>query len=84
MKENIQGWTESVNILAGVAPKHPQSAYSGPQNSLQHEWAFVQRVTPGVRDSFDPLEDALKETFVPLYSSQGPSRKGQEGPVLPV
>ena len=54
-----------MNILAGVAQKDPHSAYSGLKKSLQQEWAFVQRVTPGVRDSFDPLEDALKETFVP-------------------
>ena len=52
-------------ILVGVAQKHSQSAYAGLQNSLQQEWAFVQRVTPGVGDSFGPVETALKETFVP-------------------
>ena len=25
----------------------------------------MQRVTPGIGDSFGPVEDALKETFVP-------------------
>ena len=50
LKEKIQGWTESVNILSRVAQKHPQSAYAGLQKSLQQEWAFVQRVTPGVGD----------------------------------
>ena len=67
LKENIQGWTESVNILAGVAQKHPQSTYAGLKKSLQQEWDFVQRVTPGVGDSFGPAEDALKETFVPAF-----------------
>ena len=42
----IQGWKESVAILAGVALKHPQSAYAGLQKSLQQDWAFLQRVTP--------------------------------------
>ena len=65
MEAKIKGWTESVAILAGVAPKHPQSAYTGMQKSLQQEWAFVQRVTLGVGDSFGPVETALKETFVP-------------------
>ena len=63
--EKIKGWTESVEILAGVSRKHPQSAYAGLQKSLQQEWAFVQQVTPGVGDSFGSVETDLKEIFVP-------------------
>ena len=51
----IKGWTESVDILAGVSQKHPQSSYAGLQKSLQQEWAFVQPVTPGVSDAFGPV-----------------------------
>ena len=65
LAENIKGWAESVEILAGVSRKHPQSAYEGLQKSLQQEWAFVQRVTPGIGNAFGPVETALKETFVP-------------------
>ena len=61
----IKGLTESVEILAEVSRKHPQSAYAGLQKSLQQEWAFMQRVAPGVGDAFGPVETALKETFVP-------------------
>ena len=35
LRDKIQGWTESVKILAGVAHKHPQSTYAGLQKSLQ-------------------------------------------------
>ena len=55
-------------ILSGVARKHPKSAYAGLKKSLQKEWEFVQRVTPGVGDSFGPVETVLKETFVPALS----------------
>ena len=61
----IKGWTESVDILAGVAQKHPLSAYVGLQKSLQQEWEFVQQLTLGVGNSFGPVETALKENFVP-------------------
>ena len=53
-----------MKLLAGVAHNHLQSDYSGLQKSLQQEWAFVQRVTPGVRDAFGPVEEAVKEIFV--------------------
>ena len=65
IKEKVQGWTELVSLLAGVAHKHPQSAYAGLQKSLQQELAFVQRVTPGVGEAFGPVEEALREIFVP-------------------
>ena len=34
MQEKVEGWAESVRTLAGVARKHPQSAYAGLQKSL--------------------------------------------------
>ena len=33
----VEGWAASVKTLAGVARKHPQSAYAGLQKSLQQE-----------------------------------------------
>ena len=65
LEEKVQGWKELVAILAGVSLKHPQSAYAGLQKSLQQEWAFVQRATPGVGAAFSPVEEALCEVFVP-------------------
>ena len=54
-----------MNILAEVARKYPQSAYTRLQKSLQQEWAFIQRVTPVVGDSLGPVEEALKDTYMP-------------------
>ena len=72
MADKIKGSTESVEILSGVSQKHPQSAYAGLQKSLQQEWAFVQRVTPGVGNAFRPVEMAPKETFLPaLFEGLG-------------
>ena len=67
LAEKVQGWTESVNVLAGVAHKHLQSVYVGLKNSLQQEWAFVQRLTPGVGGAFGPVEEALQEIFFPAF-----------------
>ena len=52
----VQKWTELVKTLPRVAFNHLQSDYSGLQNSLQQEWAFVQQVTPGIGDAFGPVE----------------------------
>ena len=56
-----------MGTLAGLSRKHPQSAYAGLNNSIQKEWAFVQRVTPGIEDVFGPVEKALQETFLSAF-----------------
>ena len=48
MGDKITGWEKSVETLSRVSCKHPQSAYAVLQKSLQQEWSFVQRVTPGI------------------------------------
>ena len=50
--------------MAGVACHHPQTTYAGLQKSLQKEWFFVQRVTPGIWMAFQAVEDELRDTFL--------------------
>ena len=57
VKTKVEGWAKSVKTLAGMAIKHPQCAYAGLQKSLQQEWSFVQRVTPGIGAEFGPVEE---------------------------
>ena len=64
LADNITGWADSVENLAGVSRKHPQCAYAGMQKSLQQGWSLVQQVTPEIGDAFFPAEKALRETFV--------------------
>ena len=59
MKEKVEEWADSVRTLSGVAHKHPQSVYAGLQKSLQQEWAFMQRVTPGIGKAFGPVEEEI-------------------------
>ena len=64
VRTKVEGWVESVKTLAGVARKHPQSAYAGLQKSLQQEWAFVQRVTPGTGEEFGSVEEEIAKVFL--------------------
>ena len=53
-----------VQDVVGVARKHLQFAYTVLQNSLQQEWAFMQRVSPNVGDDFVSVEQTLRDAFV--------------------
>ena len=54
-----------VNVLAKIARRHPQSAYTGLGMSLQSEWQYLQRTVPGVGTLIGPIEEALREKFFP-------------------
>ena len=52
-------------MLAAVACKHPQAAYTGLQKYLQQEWTFVQHATQGLGEYLKLLEKAFQEEFLP-------------------
>ena len=85
VRTKVEGWAESVNNFSGVDRKHPQSAYAGLQKSLRQEWAFVQRVIPGIGDEFGPVEEEIAKAFLPvLFEGVGDGAPGSEITRLPV
>ena len=62
--EKVEGWWDSVATLAGVACRHPQTAYAGLQKCLQQEWYLLQRVTLDIGMAFQVVEDALRNFFL--------------------
>jgi hypothetical protein len=66
--EDLQAWLRdkvSSWEYAGIAPKYPQTVYTGLQKSLQNEWQFVQYVKPGIADHFHGVEVALTTRCLP-------------------
>ena len=63
--EKVDGWMDSVATLAGVARRHPQTAYTSLQNSLQQEWAFLQHITPDIGMALQVVEYVLRCIFLP-------------------
>ena len=53
-----------VATLAGVARRHPQTAYDGMQKSIQTDWSFFQCVTPDIGMAFQVVEDALRDVLL--------------------
>ena len=61
----MTGCSSAVTTFVRVVRHHPQVSYSGMQSSLQQEWHFSQRITPGMDPAFSPVETALREAFLP-------------------
>jgi hypothetical protein len=74
LEPQIQQWVDGVEKLAKVARRFPQTAYAGLAKSLQMEWTYLQRVMPGLEDVLDPIEDAIKSSFLPaLFGEDEPN-----------
>ena len=61
----IAQWVKSVEKLATVAKRQPQAAYAGFTKSLQSQWLYSLRVLHNVGPAFQPIEEAIKRTFIP-------------------
>ena len=85
MGEEMEGWQYWVDIVTGVAGRKTQIAYAGLHKSLQKEWGFVQRVTPGIGPAFHPVEDDLRNAFLTfLFKGSTSQITGRAATVLPV
>jgi hypothetical protein len=62
--EKVSLWTSVVAGLTFAVLSHPQTALL--QKLLQHKWQFLQRVINGIRESFNPIEEAISDLFLPV------------------
>ena len=58
-------WGHYVELLSSIASDQPQAAFIALTKSLQNEWTFLQRVTPGCGSLFNVIESALSSVFLP-------------------
>ena len=65
VSEKVNLWVQDIEQLAGIAIEEPQAAYTAFVKSISHRWVFLQRTIPGVAHLFQPLENAIREKFLP-------------------
>ena len=63
--EKVARWKDYVVRIASVAPSQPQDAYVALTKSLTCEWDYLQRVVPKCGPAFEPVEESLREIFLP-------------------
>ena len=61
----VSKWVEDVTALADIANDEPQAALSAYTKSICHRWVFVQRTINNISNLFQPLEDCIREKFIP-------------------
>jgi hypothetical protein len=65
VENQIKGWKNDIEDLARIAAKEPQLAYAAFVYGTSKRWNYVCRTTPDIGELLKPLENVIKETFLP-------------------
>ena len=65
VSKKVAKWVQDINELTNIAKDEPQAALSSFTKAISHRWTYVQRTIPNVSELFGPLEEAIRENFIP-------------------
>ena len=61
----VSKWIADIKELAKVAADDPQAALSAFTKCICHRWTFIQRTLPDINHLFIPLEECIRDCFIP-------------------
>ena len=65
VNEKVSKWIEDLKELSKVAVNEPQAALSAYTKGICHRWTFIQRTLCDTKELFRPLEETIREKFIP-------------------
>jgi len=68
----MREWSSEIPPLAKIAESQLQAAYCALTHGLSSRWHFVARTIPSVAESFQPLENVIRCTLLPLLVGTSP------------
>ena len=72
VREKVATWAEELERLTRIAESQPHAAYAAFTHGLASKWTFLARTVPDVSNLFQPLEDAIRQRFLPVLTGQSP------------
>ena len=65
VEEKVSKWIDDIKELSLLAVEEPQVAYAAYTKGICHRWTFLQRTVDGISTLFIPLEQCLRDNFLP-------------------
>lgn len=69
VKTAVQRWESELQRLSEIAKTEPQAAYAAFTYGVKHKWNYLMRTVPDVAPLLKPLEDAIRNTFIPAIAN---------------
>ena len=65
VSDKVDKWINDIVQLSKIAVEEPQAALSAFTKCICHRWSFIQRTIPGIQHLFAPLEECIRNSFIP-------------------
>lgn len=65
VSKKVAKWVEDIQELTSIAQDEPQAALSSFTKAISHRWTYIQRTIPNISHLFLPLEEAIRDEFIP-------------------
>lgn len=65
VQKKIVKWIDSIEKLSKIALTQPHAAFSAFIQRIQSRWIFLLRTVPSLAEALQPLEDAIRQKFIP-------------------
>ena len=65
VSDKVNKWIKDIEPLSKIAVEEPQVALSAFTKCICHRWSFIQRTIPGIQHLFAPLEECIRNSFIP-------------------
>jgi hypothetical protein len=63
--KKISGFCKEMEYLSKIAESSPQAAHAAFVHGVRHRWLFLQRTLADTSNAFEPLENIIKNQFIP-------------------
>ena len=70
--QKVQQWILELEFLSKIADTQPHAAFSAFIHGLSAKWNYISRTIPNISHLLQPLEDAIKHTFIPSITKRPP------------
>ena len=67
VSEKIKEWVSELEHLNDIARSEPQLAYAAYTFGLSKRWLYIMRTLNNIQHIFQPLEDCIKNYFLPTF-----------------
>ena len=70
--DQVAQWSSELEVLTEFTKSQPHAAYSALTRGLTSNWSYVTRTTPSISHLLQPMEDVIREKFVPTLTDRPP------------
>ena len=72
VERKVSGWVREVDQLSSIAATQPHAAYTAFTHGLTSKWTYLARTISGIEDLLQPLEEIIRQRFLPSLTGQNP------------